>query len=124
MLILLLMNSLILVIKISFLFCFMIFSSACSQSSSPVSPGTSSSLSYPESDVEKQFKELLTQAQKGNKEAMCDLGRSYYFGVGTEKNPQEAKNWLERAAGQGSAKASCERAYIASMENHYEKAVE
>src|SRR5690242_8068192 len=116
------MNSLILIIKISFLFCLIVFSSACSSSSSPVSPEIFSKTHNP-LPYQDQFQDLLTQAQKGNEEAMYYVSESYHFGIGTEKNSHEAKLWLERAASRGSAKAFCKRAYIAFMKNDYQEAV-
>ena len=53
-------------------------------------------------DAEKKF---LDAANKGDAEAQYNLGASYEFGAGAERNVDRAKEWYRKAAGQGSQKA-------------------
>lgn len=48
---------------------------------------------------------LKQKAEQGDVEAQHDLGVSYYFGEGVEKNPNEAVKWWQKAAEQGNAKS-------------------
>lgn len=48
---------------------------------------------------------LLGDARKGDVEAMCDLGVSYFNGKGTLKDPFKAKCWIKKAYDNGSKRA-------------------
>jgi len=52
-----------------------------------------------------QFSCVLQRARAGNLEAMCELGRLYFYGKGTLKDPFKAKCWVKKAYDMGSRKA-------------------
>ncbi|MGD8590829.1 MAG: hypothetical protein PVG22_18555 [Chromatiales bacterium] len=51
------------------------------------------------------FQLLYPLAVKGNDQAQYVLGYLYYYGLGLEKNEQQAMAWIQRAAAQGNKKA-------------------
>ena len=55
----------------------------------------------------RSFKEAVSwfrlAADRGNAEAMCRLGRCYYWGKGVAKSQEEAVSWFRRAADKGNA---------------------
>jgi len=48
---------------------------------------------------------MLEQARQGDVEVMLDLGKAYYYGKGTLKDPFKAKCWIKKAYDSGSKKA-------------------
>ena len=58
-----------------------------------------------EKDVEKAAEWLEQAASCGRKNAMVNLGYSYYTGEGVDQDLEKAKYWLERAAKQGDEQA-------------------
>lgn len=57
-------------------------------------------------DLPKAFELMRLGAAGGLAEAQCDLGLMYYGGIGTEKNPELAAEWLGKAAAQGNERAA------------------
>ncbi len=47
------------------------------------------------------FDSIRTMAENGNVESQYTLGTMYEFGIGVEKNIEEAKHWLQEAAEKG-----------------------
>ncbi len=54
---------------------------------------------------ERNLESMLVKARKGDVDAMCDLGRSYFFGEETLKDPFKAKCWIKKAYDKGSKQA-------------------
>lgn len=54
-----------------------------------------------ERDLEKAFHFAQKAAQAGHPLAQCYLGAAYEFGLGVEKNVEQAANWYGHAAAQG-----------------------
>lgn len=50
------------------------------------------------SDVERAVNLFRMSAEQGIKESQYELGRSYYYGDGLERNYKEALKWFEKAA--------------------------
>lgn len=50
---------------------------------------------------EQEFQGLLKRAESGDAEAQFEVGRKIFHGRGVAKNEVEAKEWWEKAAGQG-----------------------
>jgi len=67
-------------------------------------------------------KELHNSAESGDAEAMYELAMSYVRGDGIEKDPDEAFDWLEKAANLGNAKAQHELADIYREEEDFTEA--
>jgi TPR repeat protein len=57
-------------------------------------------------DFAKALEAFKHAADGGLKEAMFNVGLSYYVGKGVKPNPAEAKRWLDKAADAGFAKAA------------------
>ncbi len=55
--------------------------------------------------LNQQFSSVLQKARTGNIEAMCELGRMYFYGKGTLKDPFKARCWVKKAYDMGSRKA-------------------
>jgi TPR repeat protein len=51
------------------------------------------------------FQMLFPLAAAGNGQAQYTLGYLYHYGLGVEKNDQQAMQWIQRAATQGNKKA-------------------
>ena len=47
------------------------------------------------------FESYLRAAKNGDADAMFIVGRCYLDGVGTEKDPEEARRWFNKAAAGG-----------------------
>jgi TPR repeat protein len=60
---------------------------------------------YQEQQYQEVFQLLYPLAVKGNGQAQYVLGYLYYYGLGLEKNEQQAMAWIQRAAAQGNEKA-------------------
>lgn len=52
-----------------------------------------------------RFSQLIESARQGDTNAMCELGKAYYFGQGTLKDPFKAKCWIKKAYDKGSKRA-------------------
>ena len=50
---------------------------------------------------ESPFQSYLASANNGDPDAMFIVGRCYLDGVGTEKDPVEAKKWFNKGAASG-----------------------
>jgi len=55
--------------------------------------------------TQSELNEWKQRAEKGDAEAQHNLGRFYYAGNGSTRNPEEAIKWLSKAADQGHPKA-------------------
>ena len=62
-------------------------------------------LAYKEQKYQEVFQLLFPLAVAGNDQAQYALGYLYYYGLGLEKNEQQAMNWIQRSAAQGNKKA-------------------
>jgi TPR repeat protein len=72
------------------------------QAPATVSPADSAKAAAEKEQAAKRlFDYQLKRAQDGSPTAQYDLGVRYLKGDGTEKNPVEARKWLEAAAKQG-----------------------
>ncbi|MCW5588566.1 MAG: SEL1-like repeat protein [Legionellales bacterium] len=58
------------------------------------------------------FKQLQPAAAHGSAEAQYALGYMYYYGLGTPKNINLARMWIDKSAAQGLAKAQKAMALI------------
>ena len=58
-------------------------------------------------DLQKEFQENLSAAEKGNAKSQFLVGKSYVEGKGTGKNYIEAVKWYLKLAEQGYAEAQC-----------------
>ncbi len=63
------------------------------------------SLSFAYAKDSLSFSAILEKARQGDIEAMCDLGKAYYNGIGTLKDPFKAKCWIKMAHDNGSKRA-------------------
>ena len=59
-------------------------------------------------------------ANQGDVDALCNLGRCYYEGLGVQQNYYKAVEWFNKAANQGHAGAQCYLGYC----YHYGKGVQ
>ena len=76
-----------------------------SDSQDPDAVLTQAKLAYKEQQYHEAFQLLLPLAVAGNDQAQYALGYFYYYGLGLEKNEQQAITWIQRAAAQGNKKA-------------------
>jgi TPR repeat protein len=60
---------------------------------------------YKEQRYLEAFQLLFPLAVAGNDQAQYALGYLYFYGLGLEKNEQQAMAWIQRAAAQGNKKA-------------------
>lgn len=75
-----------------------------------------------------KVKELNKMAKHGNEQAQYYLGKMYAYGIGINKNPDVAIDWLKKAALDGVLEADIELAYLrekkvqkkASLKNRFE----
>ena len=58
---------------------------------------------YAAGSYEEAVRWFRRAADSGNAEAMCRLGRCYYWGKGVAKSDEEAVSWFRRAADKGNA---------------------
>jgi len=62
-------------------------------------------------DFSETLYENKNLAEQGDAQVQCDIGDSYYNGVGVEKNEVEAVKWYRKSAEQGNAKAQLRLAF-------------
>ena len=60
---------------------------------------------YENQKYQEVFQLLFPLAMAGNDQAQYVLGYLYFYGLGVEKNEQQAMAWIQRAAAQGNKKA-------------------
>ena len=60
------------------------------------------------------FKQLMPAAQSGVPEAQYAVGYMYYYGLGTHKNLEQARRWIQMSASRGLPKAQKANALINS----------
>lgn len=51
------------------------------------------------------FQQLFPLAQQGNAQAQYSIGYMYYYGLGVEEDPSQARYWIYRAARNGNLHA-------------------
>lgn len=56
-------------------------------------------------ELARNYEKIHKTAEQGNAEAQFLLGKCYAFGLGTEKNMEQAVDWYRKSAEQGNAKA-------------------
>ena len=67
---------------------------------------------YEKGEYEKALKVWTVEAEKGNKEALYNIGLLYFFGNGVQKNLTLAFNYCKKAAFMGSSRAQNNLAYM------------
>ena len=60
---------------------------------------------YFKGEYQQVFQMLFPLAAAGNDQAQYTLGYLYHYGLGVEKNDQQAMQWIQRSAAKGNKKA-------------------
>jgi DamX protein len=77
----------------------------CASKSSSTASYSQARESFEVQDYKTAFEEVQTPAASGNADAEYALGYMYYYGKGTQANPELGKNWIARSAAQGNETA-------------------
>lgn len=64
------------------------------------------------SDTQRQYNQILGQAQKGDTEAQYKLGKMYYYGKGVGVNKYKALQWFSKASEEGDVNSQYFFAYM------------